>query len=71
MLIAHLLLTHLALEAPDAKAKLNTRAELRPPSVPQLQQKLRSQLWNHVLDGLVKNKTTRRAAKKLREAIRL
>ena len=70
-LIAHLLLTHLALDAPDAKAKLNTRAELRLPSVPQLQQKLRSQLWNHVLDGLAKNKTTRRAAKKLREAIKL
>jgi SRSO17 transposase len=71
VLIAHLLLTHLALEAPDAKAKLHTRAELRLPSVPQLQQKLRSQLWNHVLDGLAKNKTTRRAAQKLREAIQL
>jgi SRSO17 transposase len=71
VLIAHLLLTHLALDAPDAKAKLNTRAELRLPSVPQLQQDLRRQLWNHVLDGLSKNKTTRRAAKKLREAILL
>jgi len=71
VLIAHLLLTHLALDAPDAKAKLKTRAELRLPSVPQLQHDLRCQLWNHVLDGLAKNKTTRRAAKKLREAIQL
>jgi len=28
-------------------------------------------LWNHLLDGLAKNKTTRLAAKKLREAILL
>jgi SRSO17 transposase len=71
VLIAHLLLTHLALDAPDAKAKLKTRADLRLPSVPRLQHDLRCQLWNHVLDGLAKNKTTRRAAKKLREAIQL
>jgi hypothetical protein len=71
VLIAHLLLTHLALDAPDAKAKLKTRAELRLPSVPQLQHDLRRHLWNHVLDGLAKNKTTRRAAKKLRETIQL
>ena len=71
VLIAHLLLTHLALDAPDAKAKLKTRADLRLPSVPQLQQILRGQLWNHVLDGLAKNKTTRHAANKLREAIQL
>jgi hypothetical protein len=70
-LIAHLLLTHLALDASDAKAKLKTRADLRLPSVPQLQQDLRSQLWNHVLDDLAKNKTTRRAAKKLKEVIQL
>lgn len=71
VLIAHLLLTHLALDAPDAKAKLKTRADLRLPSVPHLQQALRRQLWNHVLDGLAKNKTTRKAATKFREAILL
>jgi SRSO17 transposase len=71
VLIAHLLLTHLALDAPDAKAKLKTRADLRLPSIPRLQHNLRRQLWNHVLDGLAKNKTTRRAAKKLSEAIQL
>ncbi len=71
VLIAHLLLTHLALEAPDAQAQLKTRADLRLPSVPQLQQNLRRHLWNHVLDGLAKNKTTRLAAKKLREEILL
>jgi hypothetical protein len=71
VLIAHLLLTHLALDAPDAKAQLKTRADLRLPSVPQLQHDLRRRLWSHVLDGLAKNKTTRRAAHKLREAILL
>jgi SRSO17 transposase len=71
VLIAHLLLTHLALDAPDAKAKLKSRADLRLPSIPQLQQTLRRRLWNHVLDGLEKNKTTCRAAQKLREAIQL
>jgi SRSO17 transposase len=71
VLIAHLLLTHLALDTPDAKAQLKKRADLRLPSVPQLQHDLRRHLWNHVLDGLAKNKTTRRAAQKLREAIQL
>jgi DDE superfamily endonuclease len=71
VLIAYLLLTHLALDAPDAKAQLKKRADLRLPSVPQRQQNLRRHLWNHVLDGLAKNKTTRLAAKKLREAIQL
>jgi hypothetical protein len=71
VLIAHLLLTHLALEAPDAKAKLKNRADLRLPSVLHLQHDLRRQMWNHVLDGLARNKTTRRAAKKLREAVQL
>jgi len=71
VLIAYLLLTHLALDSPDAKARLKKRADLRLPSIPQLQQNLRRHLWNHILDGLAKNKTTRLAAKKLREAIQL
>jgi SRSO17 transposase len=71
VLIAHLLLTHLAIDSPDAKAQMKKRADLRLPSVPQLQEDLRRRLWNHVLDGLAKNKTTRRAARKLREAILL
>jgi len=71
VLIAYLLLTHLALNAPDAKAERDKRADLRLPSIPQLQQDLRRHLWNHVLDGLAKNKTTRLAAKKLREIIQL
>jgi hypothetical protein len=71
VLIAYLLLTHLALDAPDAKAQRKKRADLRLPSISQLQQNLRRHLWNHVLDGLAKSKTTRLAAKKLREAIQL
>lgn len=71
VLIAHLLLTHLALDAPDAKAQRKKRGDMHLPSVPQLQQDLRNRLWDHVLDGLARNKTTRRAAKKLREMIQL
>lgn len=71
VLIAYLLLTHLALDAPDAQATRKTRADLRLPSVPQLQQVLRRHLWNHVLHSLAKNKSTRRAAQKLKEAIQL
>jgi SRSO17 transposase len=69
VLIAYLLLTHQALEMPDAKAKLTTRADLRLLSIPQLQECLRSRLWDHLVDGLEKNKTTRRAAKKLKGAM--
>lgn len=71
VLIAHLLLTHLALDAPDAQAQRKRRGDMHLPSIPQLQQDLRRRLWNHVLDGLARNKTTRRAAKKIREAIAL
>lgn len=41
VLIAYLLLTHLALDRPDAKAKPDAKTELRLPSIPQLQQHLR------------------------------
>lgn len=71
VLIAYLLLTHLALDAPDAKAQRKKRADLRLPSISQLQQDLRRHLWNHVLDRLAKSKTTRLATKKLREAMQL
>lgn len=71
VLIAYLLLTHLALDAPDVKAQLKKRADLRLPSIAQLQQNLRRHLWNHVLDALAKNKATRLAAKKLKEAMQL
>lgn len=69
VLIAALLLTHLAFNAPDAKAQRKSRAELRLPSIPQLQQALRNRLWNQVLDELAKNKSTRRAAEKLKQVI--
>ena len=71
VLIAYLLLTHLALTTPDAKAQLKKRSELRLPSIPQLQQQMRAQMWNHLLDGLAKNKTTRKAVQKIKEAILL
>ena len=69
VLIAHLLLTHQALDAPDAKAQLKKRAELRLPSIPHLQQTLRRDLWRNTLQGLAKHKSTRKAAQKLIEEI--
>ena len=69
VLIACLLLTHLALYVPDAKAQRQKRADLRLPNIPQPERNLRCHLWNHVLDGLAKNKTTHRAAYKLRQAL--
>lgn len=69
VLIAYLLLTHQALLAPGAKAKPNERAELRLPSIPQLQQQLRQLLWNDVINSLEGDKRTRLAAKRLKEVI--
>lgn len=71
VLIAYLLLTHPALNTPDAKAQLKKRSTLRIPSVPQLQQHMRTQMWNHILDGPAKNKTTRKAVQKIKDAILL
>jgi len=71
VLIAYLLLTHLALDRPDAKAKLNAKTELRLPSIPQLQQHLRGLLWNQVIDNLEGGKRTRLAARKIKELIQL
>jgi hypothetical protein len=71
VLIAYLLLTHLALDRPDAKAKRNAKAELRLPSIPPLQQHLRGLLWNQVIDNLEGGKQTRLAARKIKELIQL
>lgn len=71
VLIAYLLLTHLALDRPDAKAKPDAKTELRLPSIPQLQQHLRGLLWNQVIDQLEGGKPTRLAAQKIKELILL
>jgi SRSO17 transposase len=71
VLIAYLLLTHLALRAPDAQADVEGRSELRLPSIPELQTRLRNRLWDNLVTDLEKGKRTRAAAKKVREAIML
>jgi hypothetical protein len=65
VLIAHLLLTHLALRGVDAQAKLDKKKELCLPSVPKLQEQLRSELWDDIISGLESGKRDRAAAKKI------
>jgi SRSO17 transposase len=58
--IAYLLLTHLALQAPDVKAKLkDSHSVLRLRSIPKLQQELRATLWEEAVHDL-ENSTTQR-----------
>jgi hypothetical protein len=49
VLIAYLLLTHLAFDMPDVQADLQGNDALRLPSIPQLQQHLRGLLWDDAL----------------------
>ncbi len=71
VLIAYLLLTHLAICGPGAQADVSGRGELRLPSIPELQERLRGLLWDSILTDMGKRKQTRAAAKKLREAVML
>jgi SRSO17 transposase len=65
VLIAYLLLTHLALRELDAQAKRG-KAELRLPSIPQLQELLRRRLWDDVIDSLASGKRYKAVARKLK-----
>ncbi len=66
VMIAYLLLTHLALDAPDAKAAIEERRVLRLPSVPQLQQHLRRLLWDDTVRCLTRSGRSQRFAEKLK-----
>jgi SRSO17 transposase len=68
VLIAYLLLTHLALRELDAQAK-RCKSELRLPSVPQLQELLRRKLWDDVIDNLASGKRYKAVARKLKEVL--
>jgi SRSO17 transposase len=68
VMIAYLLLTHLALVA-NAKACAKRLTPLRLPSIQQLQETLRSQLWDDVIAHLETGKQTRFAARKIKELI--
>jgi hypothetical protein len=65
VMIAYLLLTHLALDWPDAKAALKGRSELRLPSVPELQQHLRHLLWQEAVDSIGRSRRYRPFVAKL------
>ncbi|MCA9071130.1 MAG: transposase [Planctomycetaceae bacterium] len=70
VLIAHLLLTHLALKGVDAQAKLDKK-DLKLPSVPKLQEQLRGQLWDDIISGLESGTRHKAAAKKIKQLIQL
>jgi SRSO17 transposase len=68
VLIAYLLLTHLALAA-DAQACAERLKPLRLPSIPKLQETLREQMWDDLIARLETNKKTRATARKIKEMI--
>ena len=70
--IAHLLLTHLALREPDVQAAIKDHPSLlRLPSVPHLQQTLRTKLLQDVLQRLEKRRGQRGIAKKIKEILNM
>jgi SRSO17 transposase len=72
VLIAHLLLTHLALREPDVKAAIEDHhSPLRLPSIPQLQQTLRAMLLEDILQRLEKHRSQRGVAKKIKEILNM
>lgn len=71
VMIAHLLLTHLAATEPGAQADCNENDPLRLPSVPRLQQLLRSKLWDDTINAMEKGSRNRRVGRKLKEIIQM
>jgi len=71
VLIAHLLLTHLAACEPGAQAPTDPDKPLDLPSTPAKQELLRSKLWDDMINSLEKGSRNRRVGKKLKELISL
>jgi len=72
VLIAHLLLTHLALREPDVQAAIEDHSSLlRLPSIPQLQQTLRAMLLEDILQRLEKRRCQRGIARKIKEILNM
>jgi SRSO17 transposase len=69
VLIAHLLLTHLAIQEPGAQANIKGNDVFRLSSVPKLQQLLRNKLWDDVIDSMAKGSRNRRVGKKMKELL--
>jgi len=71
VLIAHLLLTHLGAAAQGAQAEPENTKPLDLPSVPRLQNLLRSKLWDDNINSMEQGSRNRRVGKKLKELILL
>jgi SRSO17 transposase len=72
VLLAYLLLTHLALSAPDVQANIKKRKQvLRLPSMAQLQQHLRETLWREVLQNLEKRPRQCKITRIIKELLQL
>lgn len=71
VLIAHLLLTHLAAHEPGAQAETDPDKPLDLPSTPGKQELLRNKLWDDLIDSLEKGSRNRRVGKKLKELVNL
>jgi SRSO17 transposase len=70
VLLAHLLLTHQALRAPDAQAELKQRHQvLRLASIPQLQHELRAAIWQDVVHRMQTRPKQRYVARKIKELL--
>ena len=70
VLIAHLLLTHLAVTTPDAKAQLKDKHKDLPlPSVPQLQQETRALLLKDVIQSMERGSHQRKTVRKLKDVL--
>jgi hypothetical protein len=70
VLIAHLLLTHLAATGPGAQAD-DTTKPIDLGSTPQRQQMLRSKLWDDMISSMETGSRNRRAGRKLKDMILL
>jgi hypothetical protein len=71
VLLAHLLLTHQALCAPDVQAELKRRHHvLRLASIPHLQQELCAAIWHDVVQRMEKHPKQRSTARKIKEFLR-
>ncbi len=70
MVIAHLLLTHLAITKPSAQAD-DKAGPIDLGSIPQRQQMLRSKIWDDTINTMEAGSQNRRVGKKLKELIML
>ena len=71
VMIAHLLLTHLGVQAQGAQANKEDDKLLSLPSVPKLQTELRERLWDDTINTMQSGKRDRKIGKKLKDLVML